>query len=857
MSTEVELFKQGINGKCFSHTCPCKIISLREKNWSTILIILLYLNMNPKTNSIEKKLEKWSIPVFSLLLISLVLYIFSDYIFLSKLYLFKDVANDSFNIFYPRWVSVAHYLRNYGIPMWSFKSGMGQNIFPGSICSPFNLILYAFGDSLAYGIIYVEILKIILVWIFTYLYFRTIELSKYVSAIGGLAIAFCGYMMAGSSGWYGHSSLIVYGVFLLFAFEQLYLKKRWYYFPLAIVLISSSSLFYVYIFTVFLFLYVLLRFFTENSWQPKPLITLLLKMAGLGALGLCMNAVFLISSFIKMFHSPRVSGESGHFNELLHTSVFGLATPIEYLSIILRAFATDILGTGEIFIQNINNQQVMLQSYQGWGNYFESPLFYCSIPVLLLIPQIFIFLSKRQKIVYSVFLSFWFFILIFPFFRYALYLFAGNYFKGGLNFFVPVILVLLAMQALNMITNKKKINPLLLILTLIVMLVILNFPYFKEAATPVVKQLQFLSSGLIIVYAFFIFMLTHSKFKVMWKVLFLLVFIFELGYLSSITVNNRVALSVNEFKSKTGYNDYTIDALKFIKARETGFYRIQKEYYSSPAVYESLNDAMVQDFYGTSSYNSFNQKNYIKFLSAADVINPTYESQTRWAPGLVRNPVLQSFASVKYGLSKTENIYFPKFGYKLVHKVGDVYIYENLLFVPLGFSCNQYMFQDEFVKLTKLQKGAALLKAVILTDTDKNLCQHLSLLRTEYIPDEYNIAAYTKDILALREHTLHIEEFTPNHISGKITLPEEKIMVFSIPYDKGWKANVDGKESPIHLVDFGLMGIMLPKGDHTVALDFYPPYLTTGIIISLLALCLYAAALLLCFFPRFRMMRSG
>lgn len=787
----------------------------------------------------EEELEKWSIFLFFSILFFLILYLFYDYLFLRNLYLFKDVANDSLNIFYPRWMQSVDYLSKYGIPMWSCKSGMGENIFPGSLNSPFSLLLYLFGDSLAYGIIYIEVLKVLLLWIISFCYFRTISLSKYVSGIGGLALAFSGYMMAGSSGWYGHSSLILYGVFLFLAFEQLYLKKRWYYFPLAIVLISSASLFYVYIFTLFLIVYILLRFISDHGFKVKRLFLLFLNMGFLGILGLSINAIFLIPSFMNMINSPRVGGDSGHFNKLMQTSVFSFASGIEYVSIILKLFATNILGSGEIFVQTINNQKVMVQAYHGWGNYFESPLFYCTLPVLLLLPQVFIFLSKRQKVLYATLLSLLGIILLFPFFRYALYMFAGNYFKGGLNFFIPFIFVFCAMQALNYIESNKRLNAKLLIVTLMILLTLLYLPYLFGYGTLIVLQLQLFSSIFLILYAFLLLRIPFLKSQLIWKFLFMIALIIEVGYLTDLTLNNRVALSVKEFKSKEGYNDYTADALEFIKKRDDGFYRIQKEYDSTPAIYESLNDAMVQDFYGTSSYSSFNQSYYIKFLAAVDIIDASNESHTRWAPGLVRNPLLQSFASVKYGLSKTVQIYFPKFGYKLINKIGDVYIYENLQFIPLGFTIEKYMLESEFFKLNTLQKGGAILQAIIVDDKLEKNYKEFPFIIAKEIPLIYNLSLYIDDVKVLRKDTLRIQQFSPNKISGKITLNKNKMMLFTIPYDRGWSVTVDNKKRTLELVDFGFMGVMIPKGNHIVELSFHPPNLILGMVISLIGFFIY------------------
>ena len=140
-----------------------------------------------------------------------------------------------------------------------------------------------------------------------------------------------------------------------------------------------------------------------------------------------------------------------------------------------------------------------------------------------------------------------------------------------------------------------------------------------------------------------------------------------------------------------------------------------------------------------------------------EVIDKANESHTRWAPGLVRNPVLQSFASVKYGLSKTEDIYFEKYGYKLLAKQGDVNIYINQLYIPLGFICDKYILSDEFMNLSKLQKGAALLKAVVIPKNMNEVKTSLLHLPLKGIPAEYQTDSLLKDTSERRKQTLKIK----------------------------------------------------------------------------------------------------
>ena len=95
----------------------------------------------------------------------------------------------------------------------------------------------------------------------------------------------------------------------------------------------------------------------------------------------------------------------------------------------------------------------------------------------------------------------------------------------------------------------------------------------------------------------------------------------------------------------------TVDALRDIKADDkSSFFRLTKTRPSGPSIVPSLNDAMVFSYYGTPSYGSFNNINYINFLVAVDQIPPNSERETRWSVGLLDNFLLSLFAGEKYAL---------------------------------------------------------------------------------------------------------------------------------------------------------------------------------------------------------------
>lgn len=79
-------------------------------------------------------------------------------------------------------------------------------------------------------------------------------------------------------------------------------------------------------------------------------------------------------------------------------------------------------------------------------------------------------------------------------------------------------------------------------------------------------------------------------------------------------------------------------------------------------------------------------------------------------------------------------------------------------------------------------------------------------------------------------------EYTETHIVCDTKTCKGEILFTSIPYEKGWKATVNGKPVDIFPVGGGLIGIPLADGVNTVELNYSVRGMTAGIIISLLSI---------------------
>ncbi|MCO6175782.1 YfhO family protein [Flavobacterium sp. NRK F10] len=93
-----------------------------------------------------------------------------------------------------------------------------------------------------------------------------------------------------------------------------------------------------------------------------------------------------------------------------------------------------------------------------------------------------------------------------------------------------------------------------------------------------------------------------------------------------------------------------------------------------------------------------------------------------------------------------------------------------------------------------------------------------------------NFNAIGKDSLA----AVQLVKYEPNYLKYTSNNSKDGFAVFSEMYYKnGWKATIDGEETPIYNVDYVLRGLYVPAGKHTIEFRFEPQVVKTGSTITL------------------------
>ena len=101
------------------------------------------------------------------------------------------------------------------------------------------------------------------------------------------------------------------------------------------------------------------------------------------------------------------------------------------------------------------------------------------------------------------------------------------------------------------------------------------------------------------------------------------------------------------------------------------------------------------------------------------------------------------------------------------------------------------------------------------------------------------MSSYLENAKSLRESVLESSEVGADRVVGKISVPEERILQFAIPYSDGWSATVDGKKAELFRSDVMYFSTLISPGEHDVELRYETPWLKTGVIISAAALVLW------------------
>lgn len=171
-------------------------------------------------------------------------------------------------------------------------------------------------------------------------------------------------------------------------------------------------------------------------------------------------------------------------------------------------------------------------------------------------------------------------------------------------------------------------------------------------------------------------------------------------------------------------------------------------------------------------------------------------------------------------------------GFTYIDTMNGFNIYENENYIPMGFAFDYYTDDEAIKDHEKLEKTIMLTKALVL-DGNQAAVYSDYIKPYEFSDDELNYHNYINNCSERKAESCYYFRHDTNGFTGKIKLEEPKLVYFSIPYEKGWSAKVNGEEVKVEKVNYGMMAVLVPAGDSEIVFSYSADGQTKGIALTI------------------------
>ncbi len=159
-------------------------------------------------------------------------------------------------------------------------------------------------------------------------------------------------------------------------------------------------------------------------------------------------------------------------------------------------------------------------------------------------------------------------------------------------------------------------------------------------------------------------------------------------------------------------------------------------------------------------------------------------------------------------------------------------VYKNLNYIPMGFCYDKYISYDVLENIPVGNRSKVLLKAIAVEKetVDKYGIDITHLTQKEI--DDYSFDSFEKSVNDRKAMSSHFFKMTKDGFNCKIKQDKDNLVFFSVPYEKGFSATVNGEKTEIIKVNYGLCAVFAPEGENEINFVYRTPGLLAGGVIT-------------------------
>ena len=721
----------------------------------------------------------------------------------------------------------AHRAIKAGDIFWSWNTDLGAN-FIGSysyylIGSPFFWLTIPFPNwFVPYLMGPLLMLKFACAAFTSYCYIRRFTRTPQAARIGGLLYAFSGFSVYNIFFNMFHEPIIVFPLLLL-ALELLITENRRFVFALAVALCAVTNYFFFFGMVVFTVIYFFVRLF---SGAIKVRISRFFVIAFEAVLGVALSAFLLLPSILAILGNSRISEVMLGWNAIMY------GKEQIYANILECFFFPPDIPARPVFFPGAN---VKWSSLGGW------------LPLFSMV-GVFVWFSQRKNHWLKRVIGISVFMAMVPILNSAFYAFNSAYYARW--FYMPILMMCLATVSL---TEDSKVDwssgyKWVLGITIAVTLVIGLFPQKSNDNDGLIFGLYSQSEDGMYVFRFWVTCAIAILSLVILGMLLKLIKTDRKGFYRGATVCVCIISAVygNFFIACGRSHSYDPKEIMIDQLIE-GEVDLEDSSNFRVDVYDGVDNTSM--YLGLPGINAFHSvvpgsiMDFYNYIGVERSVGSRPETDV---------PAIRPLLSVKYLLNR-KNEDAEKFidedgetlmpDYEYVKTSGGYYIYENKNYIPYGFSYNYYMNYDFCDSYAESNRSYLMLKAILLTNEQiqkygyllENI-EDLELPPYNYGEDGASLSltdeAMAYDCEQLKQTSADSFETDNNGFTAKVTRDKENLVFFSVPYDQGWSATVNGKEVEIEKVNVGFMAVKVDAGVSEIRFNYTAPGLVNGLLIT-------------------------